>query len=67
METPSSFIKLNSLSDDEIYSHPETAYTYSWQGYIDKISKSDIDHLLSGRPLLFVVNEEYNCIIKLAK
>lgn len=67
MKTPSSFIRLNSLSEKEIYSHPETDCTYSWQGYVDKISKLDIEHLLSGKPLLFVVNEEYNCIIKLAK
>lgn len=67
MKTPSNFIKLDSTSENEIYSHPETAYTYSWQGYVDKISKSDIEHLLSGKPLLFVVNEEYNCVIKLVK
>lgn len=65
MESPSNFIQLNSLSEDEIYSHLETEDTVSWQGYIDKISKSDIKHLLSGKPLLFVVNDEYNIIIKL--
>ena len=65
MESPSSFIQLNSLSEDEIYSHPETDYAVSWQGYIDKISKSDIKHLLAGKPLLFVVNDEYNIVIKL--
>ena len=35
MESPSSFIQLNSLSEDEIYSHPETDCAVSWQGYID--------------------------------
>ncbi|MDK8115840.1 hypothetical protein QP705_01290 [Limosilactobacillus reuteri] len=67
MKTPSDFIKLDSLTKDEIYSHPETIGTYSWQGDINSISKSDLEHLLTGKPLLFVVNEEYNCIIKLVK
>lgn len=65
MESPSSFIQLNSLSEDEIYSHPETDCAVSWQGFVDKISKSDIRHLLSGKTLLFVVNDEYNIVIKL--
>lgn len=66
MKSPSEFIQLNSLSEDELYSHPETEYAVSWQGYIDKITKSDIKHLLDGKPLLLVVEDEYNVVIKLA-
>lgn len=44
MKSPSEFIQLNSLSEDELYSHPETECAVSWQGYIDKITKSDIKH-----------------------
>lgn len=65
MDSPSNFIKLKSTTDSEIYSHPETECTLSWNGYIDKINKSDIDHLLHGKPLLLVVNDEYNIVIKL--
>lgn len=65
MKSPSSFIQLKSLSKDEIYSHPETECAVSWQGYIDKISKSDVEHLLAGKPLLLVVEDEYNVVIKL--
>ncbi|WP_270630578.1 hypothetical protein [Limosilactobacillus oris] len=66
MKSPSEFIQLNSLSEDELYSHPETECAVSWQGYIDKITKSDIKHLLDGKPLLLVVEDEYNVVIKLA-
>ena len=65
MKSPSEFIQLNSLSEDELYSHPETECAVSWQGYIDKITKSDIKHLLDGKPLLLVVEDEYNVVIKL--
>lgn len=54
MKTPSDFIKLDSLTKDEIYSHPETIGTYSWQGDINSISKSDLEHLLTGKPLVSV-------------
>ncbi|MCW4388746.1 hypothetical protein [Limosilactobacillus oris] len=66
MTSPSSFIKIGSLNKSEIESHPETECTYSWQGYVDKITKSDIEHLLAGKPLLLVVEDEYNVVIKLA-
>lgn len=66
MKSPSKFIQLNSLSEDELYSHPGTECAVSWQGYIDKITKSDIKHLLDGKPLLLVVEDEYNVVIKLA-
>lgn len=66
MKSPSEFIQLNSLSEDELYSHPETECAVSWQGYIDKITKSDIKHLLDGKPLLLVAEDEYNVVIKLA-
>lgn len=67
MKTPSNFIKLSSLNKSEIYSHEETMGAYSWQGYIDNISKSDIKHLESGKPLMLVINDEYIEILKLAK
>lgn len=64
MKTPSSFIKLKGLSDNEIYSHPETDDVYSWQGCIDKITDDDIKHLQEGKPLMLVVAGEYICVIK---
>lgn len=66
MSSLSNFIKLSSMNRNEIESHPETECTYSWQGYVDKITKSDIEHLLDGKPLLLVVGDEYNVVIKLA-
>ncbi|HJF10515.1 hypothetical protein [Limosilactobacillus oris] len=65
MTTPSNFIKLTSTSVDEVMAQPETEYTVSWKGYVDQITKSDIKHLLDGKPLLLVVDDEYNVVIKL--
>lgn len=66
MDSPSNFIRLKTMDDDEIYSHPETECALSWNGYIDQITRSDIKHLLDGKPLLLVVDDEYNIVIKLA-
>lgn len=65
--TPSGFVQLNSLSENEIYSHSETKYACSWSGYIDKLSESDIKHLEAGKPLMLVVSDEYICILQKEK
>ncbi|MBB1072409.1 hypothetical protein LMB63_09665 [Limosilactobacillus reuteri] len=67
MNTPSDFIELKTLDEDEIYSHDETRYALSWGGYPLSITEKDIEHLKAGKPLMLVVNEEYIEILKLTK
>ena len=67
MNAPSDFIKLKTTDEDEIYSHDETRYARSWGGYPVNITKEDIEHLKSGKPLMLVINEEYIEILKLTK
>ena len=67
MNAPSDFIKLKTTDEDEIYSHDETRYALSWGGYPVNITKEDIQHLKSGKPLMLVINEEYIEILKLTK
>ena len=56
MNTPSDFIELKTLDEDEIYSHDETRYALSWGGYPLSITEKDIEHLKAGKPLMLVVN-----------
>lgn len=67
LNTPSDFIKLKVLDEDEIYNHDETRYALSWSGYTLNITEQDIEHLKNGKPLMLVVNDEYIEILKLAK
>lgn len=67
MSKSSAFIKLQKLSDKEISSYPATGGTLSWSGWVDHITEDDIQHLQTGKPLLLVVDGEYNVVIKLAK
>ena len=66
LNAPSDFIRLKSLSKDEIYNHDETLYATSWDGYTLNITKQDINHLKAGKPLMLVVNDEYIEVLKTA-
>ena len=67
LNTPSDFIELKTLDEDEIYSHDYTSYALSLWGYQLIITEKDIEHLKAGKPLMLVVNEEYIEILKLTK
>lgn len=67
MHTPSDFIKLETLNEDEIYSHDETRYALSWGGYPLSITSQDIEHLKSGKPLMLVAEDGYIEILKLSE
>lgn len=69
MTTPfneSDFIQIQQLTDDEIYSHEETGTMVSFSGYCEQINKSDLIHLMEGKYLLDLTDDEYIQAIKLS-